>query len=579
MAAPSIVRSPGIHPKLFNVAHDQLNKGLLAALAADFTNGIVVPADIATGVLALPVVPDEEASELFTLVTEQALSLVGVKAELDTLVPRALGFAHDAGLFPPWSARRFLAAPAANIARGLVCIAQDHPDIVNACFVSLGLLGSRAVLALLAENCFSAVDFALPAAATNRAAFNVECVEVLQGLTGAGLVGGGPAVAADAPAPEPVAAAPAAANEALPVALQVLTATVLSLVGQRGVGGARYAKSFCVANLKTCIALHASEMQLTACFVPLPVRTTAEIYQAAGLPAPALVAPQQARNDALPLGHPVVVGALGGGLDAAANAAALMDRLPPALVGGHGGFGQLLPHAGASAPLMPPTLSPPPGVALPSRFIAIGGWWCPADFLVDPTDPLSVMRDKAREMVMTSTGGYIPRINITSPTPLKDSVELLFGGMRGGDWMLGTGQWVHAQVTEHMHFLHKCVKLVQQGHAWATVRDIEMEYRRGMFTGKYSSWDCAYSLTSLIVLSAPATKPRAARDNSDPPPTKRTKAGGGVKFKHDQDSSGTDICRNWNNGTACRALGTGGACKLSHVCAVCLKKHKACDMH
>jgi hypothetical protein len=206
------------------------------------------------------------------------------------------------------------------------------------------------------------------------------------------------------------------------------------------------------------------------------------------------------------------------------------------------------------------------------------------------------MRAASQDMVMSADPAgrvvYTRASKTTVPTALVDGTELLWGAQRLGVWKVATGQWATAVETEHMQFVHSVIQLHRNGRAWSECREIEMKYRRGMFTRKYTSWSCPNSLAALVVLSAPApksaaaTKPRKAveaeLDTAGGGGKKRTK--GKVTFVHDADSQGVPICRNWNNNFPCFGRGAakngkGTACTMSHSCGVCLKKHRACDHH
>jgi len=190
-------------------------------------------------------------------------------------------------------------------------------------------------------------------------------------------------------------------------------------------------------------------------------------------------------------------------------------------------------------------------------------------------------------MIFTKGGGIVQRSRGIKPKDLEDEFDLLFGGPRLGDWKVKTNQWAPEEATEHMHFLHAIVKLSKQGRPWAVVRDIEMAYRKGMHCGKYTSWDDLNQLSSLVVLTAPFAGKRSKSRNSKQPShdssddeqestqkKKKIKKTKKLTFKHTKDSKGQTLCRNWNNGFACKAN-----CEHSHRCAVCLKDHKAVDHH
>ena len=102
------------------------------------------------------------------------------------------------------------------------------------------------------------------------------------------------------------------------------------------------------------------------------------------------------------------------------------------------------------------------------------------------------MKARAQEMVQPVDGcgrvSYVAKSRMTTPTPLKDSTDLMRGAQRLGSWKAASGQWVVSEQTEHMNFVHAIVNLERNGRPWAEVREIEIQYRRGIFTKKFISW-------------------------------------------------------------------------------------------
>jgi hypothetical protein len=551
---------------VFSGSSASRNSSLIAWLIEEPAGVSLLPA-ISTGVLALPLVPADEATDFVSILHESIAAGSLTDGSVRNVVPRALGFTRDEAVFPPWVPRRFDATTAGTMLFTLLAIAEDYSVAANDCFATLGALGNRAILALRSENCFDADDYALESAVAARANFAADRDDARDMILK-------PAAAAN---PEPEA------NDNLATSLSELSAAALALVSVAASPGAhRLAMSKCVRILSSCVAagarVGATPVQLQACFAPVPAITTATIFTRAGLPAPALAAPLQALHAAQPLGHPALP--IGGGIDLGVANNQLPPGLPPAVIGGNPAFGTALPPPSA----VPAPRAPAPGTPLPSRYIAPGAWFCPADFLDDPTDPESVMRAQSEELVFTSTGGYIPKSSVAKQKPLETVYMLLFGGARLGDWAVATGRWLQAESTEHTQFIHHIVKLVHQGRDWSSVREVEMAYRRGMYTGKYVAWGDTNTLSSLIVLNGPGPAPKARRQPSPPDDADQSKKKvkkGGISFVHDTDSNGKDICRNWNNGMPCfgRGKGKNKTCQMSHRCAVCLQPHKACDHH
>ena len=575
---------------------------MLAALL-DNPTGISLSLDALPGFLALPVVDEAEATEFLAFSTDMILSDDIDGHAIGILVPRSLGLEPAADNYPPWRPRRWSATPAARLLDSLLFLADEHSALVDTVFGGLGMIGTRALLGMRSAAGFAAADYANPLATAARATFLANSTASLAALRETFVLFGqavpqpAPEGAAAAPPPAGAAAAPPHAadvppNAALAANLEQLRQAAVFLIGHAASPNAhRFALSQCATALVSCVNLHATQLQLQGSFAAVPARTVAEIYVRAGQPAPELGAAAQANNDALPLGHPQPGGLpLGGAINVGAmHQHQLPAAVPAAALGGQGAYGNALPPPGAFLALAPraPTLNPPPGTPLPSRYIPLGAWACPADFLTDPTDPEEIMLAKSQEMVLTQSGGYVPKVKVSTPKPLQNSIDLLFGGARLGAWKAACNIWVMQEATEHMHFVHACVQLERNGRTWAVVRDIEMQYRRGMFTGKYTSWRDDNALAALVVLSSTQMPSRAtgatksADGGGEAKGRKRPKDESKPVFKHEQDSKGIDICRNWNNGHPCfgKGKGKGKTCSMSHTCAVCLGNHKACDHH
>ena len=570
-ASPRHLLDIGRRPAFFNETNARLkNNGLLALLLVGEDKGIVCSAALAAGILNLPLMREGDALLLINQVEDAAMDGNLSDAEVNAIIPRSLGLVFDGDAFPPWTAHRLDPTSAATLLGATLCLAEDYAPVVDACYQSLGMLGTRAVIAMRAASCFDTELYEAHAAITARVAYREECAQLVAKFTTAGYIGARPV--------DPSAERGAAPAAALEPALAALTAAVNSIVTNAATTAAhRMAIKSASSKLTIATTLGANPVQLAGCFTALPVRTVATVYAGAGLDAPALTAAADARAAAVPLGHPPGFIPLGGNVNPLLTAPGIMNGLNAGFVGGQAGFGGVLPPAGALLP-------PPPGTPLPSRYIAPGGIAYCQLFLVDPEDPDEVLKAQAQEMVVTLSGGYVPKIKSTTVKPLEDEWQLLLGGGRLGMWKVATGQWAQAVQVEHMHYLHKIVELKVNGHDWEVVREIERKYRVGMHTGKYSSWDCGSTLATLVVLSAKVKPPKRAAPAPNPGAggNKKQKGGKGAGFVqavHKKDSSGTVLCKNWNVGIPCRGPGNQGSCTLGHTCFVCLKNHKACDHH
>ena len=219
-----------------------------------------------------------------------------------------------------------------------------------------------------------------------------------------------------------------------------------------------------------------------------------------------------------------------------------------------------------------------------------------------------MLKLQSQEMIWTATGTLKPKSTTASPKALSDSNELVYGGTRLGQHMHGIGRWSLIEMLEHTKFLFIIVKLETQGYSWAQLVSLELHYRQGMHSHKYSSWaDESTIATQVILLCRPQArtkqsarkkspdrarpkKKKAAAADSDKNTKKKKKLndakGTHLTFKHTEDASGKPICRNFNNNVPCKPGKPGsktpkGKCPsgMVHLCAMCLKPHRACDHH
>ena len=151
---------------MFAGAHAGRNTSLLAALL-DCPDGITCSAAVRDGILALPIVPQEESDELALLLADYIMEGNTDWNSVLTILPRALGFT-PVDAFPPWSPRQFHAQAAPVFLYTLLALADVYPGPVDIAFTQLGLLGSRAIIGMRSENCFVVAEYAEPISALRR---------------------------------------------------------------------------------------------------------------------------------------------------------------------------------------------------------------------------------------------------------------------------------------------------------------------------------------------------------------------------------------------------------------------------